>query len=314
MLTVGVVIVNWNAGAALAECVRSVLAAAQTHFQLSRVVVIDNASDLAPLSDWVVEQPQVTVVRNTTNRGFAAACNQGAEGLATDLVLFLNPDATLQADTLDKAVALLAHPDNAQIAICGVKMVDASGRPAVCGAHFPTAGLLLGEMLGLNRILRGGAAKRLLTSEDLVGSQAIDQVIGAFFLVRRDVFVELNGFDERFFVYFEEVDFSLRTRLSGYTSYYLEDALAFHIGGACSENDLASRLFYSMRSRLLYADKHFKPVPRTLLFIGTLIVEPVTRILGCACRRSWAALESTCEAYHRLFKALLSGTLYGLSR
>jgi GT2 family glycosyltransferase len=95
MLTLGIVIVNWNAGESLIECVRSILTASQTCFNLSRVVVVDNASELQPLSTSLVETTQITVVRNVVNRGFAAACNQGAAGLCTDLLLFLNPDASV---------------------------------------------------------------------------------------------------------------------------------------------------------------------------------------------------------------------------
>jgi hypothetical protein len=314
MLTLGIVIVNWNAGDSLIECVRSIFLATQTCFHLSSVVVVDNASDLRPLSSSILQHSQITLVRNTVNRGFATACNQGAAYLCTDFLLFLNPDATVRPDTLDKAISFLERPESAKTAVCGVRMVDPLGRPSVCGARFPTPLLVLREMLGLNQLFGRMVARRLLTSKDLAGSQVVDQVTGAFFLVRSRVFKELRGFDERFFVYFEEVDFSLRVRNAGYVSYYLADAEAVHIGGGCSEKDIASRLFYSIRSRLLFARKHFTPLPRGMVFLGTLTIEPLTRILRCACCGSWRPLRDTCKAYHRLFGAILRREIHGLYR
>ena len=193
-------------------------------------------------------------------------------------------------------------------------MVDPSGQPAVCGARFPTPLFFLREMLGLTQLLGRLVTPRLFTSKDLTGSQVVDQVTGAFFLVRSKVFEELRGFDERFFVYFEEVDFSLRVRDAGYLSYHLAEAEAVHIGGGCSEKDISSRLFYSVRSRLLYARKHFPPLPRGVLVLGTLTIEPLTRILRCVCCGSWRSLRDTVKAYHLLFGAVLRGTLYGLYR
>jgi hypothetical protein len=314
MLTLGIVIVNWNAGPSLIECLRSIFAARQTCFTLSGVVVVDNASELRPLSSSILETPQLTIVRNAVNRGFAAACNQGAAFLRTDLLLFLNPDASVKPDTLDKATSLMEPLGRAGTAICGVSMLDPSGRPSVCGARFPTPLFFLREMVGLNHLLGRLVTPRLYASQDLYGSQVIDQVTGAFFLVRSKVFEELNGFDERFFVYFEEVDFSLRVRDAGYVSYHLAEAEAVHIGGGCSEIDIAARLFYSIRSRLLYARKHFSPLARGVLFLATLTVEPLTRILRCAFCGSWQALRDTARAYHRLFRVILRGKLDGLYR
>jgi GT2 family glycosyltransferase len=84
----------------------------------------------------------------------------------------------------------------------------------------------------------------------------VDQLIGAFFVVRRSLFESLGGFDERFFVYYEEVDFSWRARQAGYSSVYLPGVHALHHGEASSGQVKGRRLFYLLRSRALYARKH----------------------------------------------------------
>jgi GT2 family glycosyltransferase len=101
----------------------------------------------------------------------------------------------------------------------------------------------------------------------------VDHVIGAFFCVRRELFEDLGGFDERFFVYLEDLDFSLRARKTGRTAYYLADAAAFHKGGGTSEQVKAHRLFYSLRSRLLYAFKHFKRYQAWIISAVTMLLE-----------------------------------------
>lgn len=92
---------------------------------------------------------------------------------------------------------------------------------------------------------------------DHCSSREVDHVIGAFFLVRRSVFEQLKGFDERYFVYLEDLDFSLRARKAGWKTYYLADATAYHKGGGTSEQVKAHRLFYSLRSRMIYGFRHF---------------------------------------------------------
>lgn len=309
MPTLGIVIVNWNAGEWLYRCVASLFAATQTRFQLASVVVVDNASALYPISGLVRRYPKVTVLHNDRNRGFAAACNQGAVHLETDFILFLNPDATVEADTIDKAVGFLADSAHQGIAVCGVRMVDVLGRPSVCGSRFPTVRLFVAEMFGLGRLMGRKGVGRLLTGKELSGSQLIDQVTGAFFLVRTPVFRELGGFDERFFVYFEELDFSLRAHHAGYRSYHLSEAQAVHIGGVCSDRDLASRLFYSLHSRLLYGRKHFRSPARQMLIASTLVVEPFARLFKGLCSGSWRTVVDTWKAYRRLYAVVLGGRL-----
>ena len=137
-------------------------------------------------------------------------------------------------------------------------------------------------------------------------------LIGAFYLVHRELFDKLGGFDERFFVYLEDLDFSLRARQAGYASYYLASASAFHKGGGTSENINARRLFYSLRSRVLYAYKHFSFVSATVVLLGTLFVEPLSRLVLAMVRRSGSSMMETLSAYGQLWRALpslVAGTL-----
>src|SRR5207245_5442374 len=133
-------------------------------------------------------------------------------------------------------------------------------------ARFPTPRRFLSSILGLDRALPAMFPPHFMVEWNHEESQEVDQVMGAFFLVRRSVFEALGGFDERFFVYFEEVDFSLRARKLGWRTFYLSVAQAYHLGsGLVTKPAQAARLFYSLRSRILYAYKHFNGLAATFV-------------------------------------------------
>jgi GT2 family glycosyltransferase len=127
-------------------------------------------------------------------------------------------------------------------------------------------------------------------------------VIGAFFLVRRSIYDQLQGFDERFFVYFEEVDFCERTRQLGMQIVYLATAQARHVGGGCSNQVKATSLFYSLRSRLLYARKHFSNTAASLVEVTTLFAEPTIRIFRAAISFRWKKVRPLADAFGMLWR------------
>ena len=156
-------------------------------------------------------------------------------------------------------------------------------------------------MFGFDRLFPGRFSGHFLAEQDHRGSKTVDQVMGALFLVRRAVFESLNGFDERFFVYFEDLDFSYRAWQAGYSSYFLATAQALHHGGGCSEQVKAARLFYSLRSRILYGYKHFGWAAATGLLTGTILVEPVSRVAWAGLRGSLREMGETMSAYGMLW-------------
>jgi GT2 family glycosyltransferase len=111
--------------------------------------------------------------------------------------------------------------------------------------------------------------------------------------VRRCVFDALHGFDERFFVYKEDLDFSLRANKAGWESYFLADTRAYHRGGGSSEQIKAKRLFYGLRSRVQYGFKHFGYPAACGLLLATLFLEPAARIVRALLKRSSEALWET---------------------
>jgi glycosyltransferase involved in cell wall biosynthesis/GT2 family glycosyltransferase len=181
---------------------------------IARVVVVDNAS-----TDGSVERAKATastVVTNNTNAGFAAGANQGAALGTGKLILFLNPDAAITVGDLQVLVGALTESPDLGIVAPRIRYEDGSEQRVAW--PFPSARRAWAEAFGLHRL--GRRAK---------GSEF---VIGTCFLVRRDVFEALGGFDTRYWLYGEEADFCRRALDAGWRIAVVDHAHAIHVGGA----------------------------------------------------------------------------------
>jgi N-acetylglucosaminyl-diphospho-decaprenol L-rhamnosyltransferase len=283
-LSLDIVVVNWNAGAYLRGCLESVAAAQRAAYQLGKVVVVDNASTDGSLDGLHGIDLPLEILRNGENRGFSIACNQGAEVGDSDLILFLNPDTRLFPETLDLTVAFMADPANSHVGICGGQMLGEDGRRQFSCARFPTFTMFATHMIGLTRVLPRWFPPQRLTPKEANHSGIVDQVIGAYFLIRRSVFGALGGFDERFFMYLEDVDLAYRARRLGYPSYFLAEASVYHKEMTSTMQVRGRRLFYLLRSRTQYARKHWPAWQAALLAGLILAVELPVRAIVSALR------------------------------
>lgn len=273
-----IVIVNWNSGQFLKDCLAS-LNRCEHLDRLAQVVVVDNASHDDSYRDLPVLPVPLTVIRNKTNRGFAAACNQGAAVCTANYLLFLNPDTVLHANSLRGPLDYLDDTNHADVGICGIQLIDDRGRIGRTCSRLPTPVSMFAMATRLHSLLPRLFSPHFMKEWDHQQTRVVDEVIGAFFVVRRDLFWQLDGFDERFFVYFEEVDFCERSRQLGFRTVYVATAQAEHTGGGCSNQIRGRSLFYSLRSRVLYANKHFTTSAAAMCWFATFVMEPVIRSL-----------------------------------
>jgi N-acetylglucosaminyl-diphospho-decaprenol L-rhamnosyltransferase len=304
--SVDIVIVNWNTGPHLRDCLVSI-ADMRAGPPIRRVTVVDNASSDDSL-DRLQELPlPLEIVSNSANRGFAAACNQGASDTTAAYLLFVNPDTRFFPDTLATVTRFMESPQSADVGICGVQMVAGDGTPKTSCARFPTLRVLLGEMTGLSRVVPRAFPSHQMSAADLRESQFVDQVIGAFFLVRRPLFAALGGFDERYFLYFEEVDFALRARHRGARSYFLMEASVYHAEHVSSDQIRGIRLYHILRSRLLFAYKHWPRWQADMLLIMTLTAELIARVRRDVAARNRLDIIATLSAYRTLVGDFVRG-------
>lgn len=303
---ISIIIVNWNAGPQLKTCVDSI-----TQFggdYVEKIIVVDNGS--VDGSECEVENvPNVTLIRAGDNLGFAKACNLGAKYADSEYLLLLNPDAALFEGTLAKVVNFMQEPANEAVGICGVQLIGDDGEVQRTCARFPTWPRLLAKSFGLTAVIRTTDFQMKEWAHDQ--SMPVDQVMGAFFMIPRALFSRLDGLDERFFVYFEEVDLSYRAAQLGFRSVYLADVQAFHKGGGVSEQVKAHRLFYSLRSRILYASKHFSIIAALLVATATLAIEPISRLVFLLLRGRGSEVRDLWRGYQMLWGWVFAQALRG---
>lgn len=304
-----IVVVNWNSGHHLNDCINSIQKNGKAF--VAKTIIVDNGSTDG--SENILKNiPNVELIRTGKNLGFGKACNLGAQKSKSKYLLFLNPDAALFSDTLSKALSFMQDPINAKVGICGVQLIDESGCVSRSCARLPTTFGLMAHAIGIDRLLPHLGHPMLEWPHDR--TRDVDHVIGAFFMMRRELFDSLNGFDEQFFVYLEDLDFSCRSRQAGWKSAYLADVQAFHLGGGASNQVKAKRLFYSLRSRLLYVVKHFSWAGAFLVILSTLFIEPISRSVLALFRRSWPSMKETWQGYAMLWRWLPKWFLRGVTR
>jgi GT2 family glycosyltransferase len=252
MIQTGIVVVTYNSADVIGRCLDSCVG--------FPIVVVDNASADAT-RDVVQQRPNVKLISNPNNRGFAAAVNQGVAALETELVLLLNPDTELATpiDAMAKACS------SECVGAAGGRLVDENGQ-AQSGftlRRFPTPLALGYEVLGINRMLWWNPVNRHYRCLDIdLGQPAeADQPPGAFLMFRRDVWQRLGGFDTQFHpLWFEDVDFCKRVRDLGLKIQYVPQVIARHRGGhSIARMDWGCRQVYWYVSLLKYASKHFQP-------------------------------------------------------
>lgn len=304
---IDIVVVNWNSGRQLTSMMRSV--AAYNAGAVSRIVIVDNAStDDSMARDWGIEinSCEIDVIKNESNLGFGVACNQGAARGRGKYILFLNPDAELYDDSLRKAIDFMEHPENQSVGVCGVQLIDEDQHIARSCARFPTPLMFTLMALGLDRLSMFSRFRHHMTDWDHAFTRDVDHVIGAFYFIRREIFESVGGFDDRFFVYLEDLDLSLRVHKSGKRVVYLADVRAFHAGGGTSRQIKATRLFYSLRSRLLYGFKHFSTLGAWWVAGVTMVVEPLSRLALSLLRGNIGDVKNTIAGYSMIWRALPS--------
>jgi len=302
MALLTIVIVNWNSGDDLRACLASVVRSGGIALDDIEIVVVDNASSDGSARGLSVPGLRIRLIENPANAGFGAACNQGAALARSTYLLFLNPDSVLDVDTLATALGFMGRPENARVGVCGAQLRGRSGEPARSCSRFPTSLQFVAHSFGLSRFFQ--SLNHLMVDWDHRETRVVDHVIGAFYLIRGSLFRELGGFDERFFVYLEDLDLSLRVMRAGYLTVFLSTATAYHEGGGASHRIKATRLFYSLRSRLQYALKHFSLWGAGAVLISTLLVEPFTRVILAMAHANWSDVRSTARGYAMLIRAL----------
>jgi GT2 family glycosyltransferase len=250
---VSVVIVNWNTCRLLRACLQALTNEARAIANGVEVVVVDNASGDAS-ADMVRQAfPEVDLVVNATNVGFAAANNQGIRRTRGRHVLLLNPDTEGRAGFLRSLVSFVeAHPRAGAV---GPRVLGTNGEHQVSCYPLPTLGRELWRLFHLDSLRARGTYPASLFAA--TAPQPVESILGACLLVRREALDDAGLLDEQFFIYTEEIDLCRRLHDRGWSLYWIPEAVIVHHGGA-STSQVGQPMFVELyRSKVQYFRKHF---------------------------------------------------------
>jgi GT2 family glycosyltransferase len=275
----GILVVAYNSDDVLGDCLESCL-----RIPGAKILVVDNS----PTPNAVVP-PGVEIIRNSSNRGFAAAVNQGMTALNTGLVLILNPDVIIQSG-VQAMVDACSLPD---VAAAGGCLVGPLGehQPEYEPRQFPTPASLAFETRKLNRLWPGNPVDNVQSG---AGSavESVDQLPGAFMLVKKAAWEQIGGFDESFHpVWFEDVDFCKRLKHHGYSIVRVREAVASHVGGH-SANTLnwGCKQVYWYGSLLRYSSKHFSVGSHVAVCVAVALASIPRMFIGIVSHRNLTAV------------------------
>ncbi|MGL1933088.1 MAG: glycosyltransferase family 2 protein [Desulfotalea sp.] len=228
-----VIVVSYNTASLLRNCLEKLFDTGKTLDM--EVFVVDNNSADDSVTMVRKEFPQVILIANQDNRGFAAANNQAWQKAKGDYILLLNPDAFVKPDALKNAEAFMElHP---QCGLCGGRLVKPDGSLDPSARRFPG---WLSKFFTLSG-LRARFPNSLLFSRhefggfDHASTMEVDWVPGTFTICRRTMLEQTGLFDERFYIYYEETDLCLKAKKMGWQVFFIPDAEVVHVGGASSK-------------------------------------------------------------------------------
>jgi GT2 family glycosyltransferase len=259
-----IVIVTFNSSRHLPAC----LAALQSHAPTAThdIVVVDNASQDATATLVTRDWPAVRLIETGANLGFAAASNRGIRATTGERVLLLNPDAVVTQGSIDTLMAVLdADPT---VAIAGPRILDLGGRVELSfGPHIsPWAEAV--QKLRVRGHERGWPVVSSWVERATARASYPDWVSGACWLARRSALAAAGLFDERFFLYTEDVDLCARVRTNGHRVAFVPAAVIQHARGASRATVADHAVAHYRRSHVAFYDKHH---PRTARLLRTYL-------------------------------------------
>ncbi|MDW8393869.1 MAG: glycosyltransferase [Chitinophagales bacterium] len=255
-LRLSVIIVNYNVRVFLEQSLRSVQKA--LHQLPAEIIVVDNHSVDGSVLMLRERFPQVRLLVNEHNVGFARANNQALQIARGEYVLLLNPDTVLEEDTLEKCISFMdEHPEAGAV---GVKMLDGKGNFLPESKRgFPTPFVAFCKLTGLSRLFPSSRLFNRYYLGHLSADQIheVDVLSGAFLFIRRAALDKAGPLDEAFFMYGEDIDLSYRLQQAGYKNYYLPTARIIHYKGESTRRGSLNyvRMFY--QAMIVFANKHF---------------------------------------------------------
>ena len=255
MNVLSIIIVNWNAGHLLKDCLESIY---RNIIKINcEIFVVDNASTDGSLEMVRKEFPQVKLVENKSNLGFAKANNQAINKSKGMYILLLNPDTIVQKDAFQNMIEFMnTHPE---AGVAGSKVLYADGSLQLSCGHFPSLqteffhSTLLEEIFPKSPFI----GNFRMTNWDHNSVREVDWVSGSCLLVRKAVITDVGLLDKAIFMYAEDIDWCYRIKNAAWKIYYLPQSKIIHLESQIANTDLTNKLRNGYQGLYYFFDKHY---------------------------------------------------------
>lgn len=231
MKDVSIIIVSWKVKDQLRNCLESIIRQKSSNDLDIETIIVDNASNDGTAQMIKNDFQFATLIENLENKGFAKASNQGAKKAQGKYLLFLNPDTELTNDSLAGVISFME--EQPFVGAVGPKLINPDGSFQPSCRRFPTVFSMSMILTKLHRLFPNSLPLRryFMTAFKHETLREVDQLMGSALCVRKEAFEKLGGFDEKFFIWFEEVDLCKRLKNAGYIIFFAPWARVIHLKG-----------------------------------------------------------------------------------
>jgi GT2 family glycosyltransferase len=257
-----IIIVSWNVQEYLRRCLNSLRADVEPGLK-HEIIVVDNHSSDHTIAMLTRDFPEVRLIHNRDNLGFARANNQGIESSRGKFVMLLNPDTEVKKGCISTLISFLQSHDKA--GVVGPQLLNMDGTLQASGLNFPS---FANSLLGYFR-LKGEVTGAYFVHTDQPAM--VNALVGACLLVRREVIDQVGGLDEDYFMYVEEADWCYRIQNRGWHIYYVPEAQVCHRKGGSARHVPLETYVRLRESRILFLLKHKGRTQAILLGLGYTI-------------------------------------------
>jgi GT2 family glycosyltransferase len=271
--SVAIVILNWNGKRFLEQFLPSVLGSTYAH---KTIYVADNGSTDDSINFLQKNYPQIHVLQNKKNEGFAAGYNWAMNHVKEDISILLNSDVEVQSDWIEPAIEMFSK--NTKLAAVQPKILDFNNR-----SMFEYAGACGGWLDNFGYPFSRGRIFDSIESDKHQYDNAIKifWASGAAMFIRTNVFKELGGFDPFFFAHQEEIDLCWRMQLAGYEIMSCPRSVVFHIGGGTLSKENPKKVFLNFRNNLIMLYKNLTLSRKIKLFPIRLLLDIISALKNC---------------------------------
>ena len=266
-MTLSIIVISYNTCGMTLDCLKSIYD--QVILKDFDIILIDNNSTDGSAEEIREQFPVVRLFALNENLGFAKANNYAAQCSQAEYLLLLNPDTVVLNGAIDKLLAFAKNNERAGIWGGRTLFGDGQLNPTSCWKKMTVWGLFC-NALGVTKVFPDS----FLFNPEAYGGwkrdciKTVDIVTGCFFLIKRNLWNELNGFDERFFMYGEEADLCLRAKKLGYSPMITPEAEIIHFGGA-SEKVRSDKLIKLLKAKVQLIKNHWNPLTQ---YLGVILI------------------------------------------